>query len=194
MTSTLRPLILLFTLATAASVSAQPTVTEAWCTALGDSLRIDTSDIGLPVSAVSITSATWFSGEANPEAQAPQGPGGPGGFGGPRPPAPMHCRIDGELAPVDTAATARPIKFGVALPPEWNERSIQMGGGGMNGNVPGLAGFGAQSDLARGYVTYGSDSGHGTTEDEWALNDEAIKNLGHMQMNKTHDAAMAFHP
>ena len=26
--------------------------------------------------------------------------------------------------------------------------------------------------------------------DDWALNDEAIKNLGYMQMKKTHDAAM----
>ena len=26
--------------------------------------------------------------------------------------------------------------------------------------------------------------------DDWALNDEAIRNLGYMQMKKTHDAAM----
>ena len=65
--------------------------------------------------------------------------------------------------------------------------------------------------LARGLATYGSDSGHQTafggrpwrrrplprqpaapsvTSDDWALNDEAIKNLGYMQMKKTHDAAM----
>jgi hypothetical protein len=29
-----------------------------------------------------------------------------------------------------------------------------------------------------------------TSGDEWALNDEAIKNIGYMQMKKTHDAAM----
>src|SRR6185295_5441502 len=28
------------------------------------------------------------------------------------------------------------------------------------------------------------------TSDEWALNDEAIRNLGYMQLKKTHDAAM----
>ena len=28
------------------------------------------------------------------------------------------------------------------------------------------------------------------TCDDWALNDEAIKNLGYMQLKKTHDAAM----
>ena len=42
-------------------------------------------------------------------------------------------------------------------------------------------------------MTYGSDSGHrggpGASTD-WALNDEAIRNLGYMQMKKTHDAAM----
>src|SRR5690606_25260541 len=80
---------------------------------------------------------------------------------------------------------------GVALPAEWNGRSIQMGGGGMNGTVPGITGgFGGASDLARGFVTYGSDSGHSTGDNEWALNDEAIKNLGYMQMKKTHDVAM----
>lgn len=106
-----------------------------------------------------------------------------------------------------------------------------MGGGGMNGTIPGLAG----PQLAQGYVTYGSDSGHQiggfpggrggglggfgapkgggakgdpsafakgpapaaprgpsgpNPNDEWGLNDEAIKNLGYMQMKKTHDAAM----
>ena len=60
-------------------------------------------------------------------------------------------------------------------------------------------------------MTYGSDSGHqveapggahpkdrdrerrqpgANPADDWALNEEAIKNLGYMQMKKTHDAAM----
>jgi len=63
--------------------------------------------------------------------------------------------------------------------------------------------------LNKGFVVYGSDSGHQaqqmnypgasqvaplatgpTTGNEWATNEEAIKNLGYMQMKKTHDAAM----
>jgi hypothetical protein len=61
----------------------------------------------------------------------------------------------------------------------------------MNGSVPGLAGgFGGASDLSRGFATYGSDSGHANGDDEWTLNDEAIRNLGYMQMKKTHDVAM----
>ena len=91
----------------------------------------------------------------------------------------------------------------------------QLGGGGFNGVVPNLtggAGPGSPSLLARGMVTYGSDSGHQAafgppgrrgggareggpaaprvTSDDWTLNEEAIANLGYMQMKKTHDAAM----
>jgi hypothetical protein len=41
-----------------------------------------------------------------------------------------------------------------------------------------------------GFALYGSDSGHSSADSEWALNEEAIKNLGYMQLKKTHDAAM----
>jgi len=135
-----------------------------------------------------------------------------------------YCTVNGTIAPVDKAPNAKPINFQVALPSTWNGRSAQLGGGGMNGTIPGLAG----AQLAQGYVTYGSDSGHQAggfgggrggfgaakggpgafakgpgpgpgaakgpagpnPNDDWALNDEAIKNLGYMQMKKTHDAAM----
>ena len=97
---------------------------------------------------------------------------------------------------MDKAANAKPLNFQVALPSKWNERSVQVGGGGMNGSIPGLTG----SQLTQGYVIYGSDSGHqaggarGTAGpnpvNDWALNDEAIRNLGYMQMKKTRDAAI----
>ena len=80
----------------------------------------------------------------------------------------------------------------------------------MNGVIPNLAGpelgAGGPSLLQRGLAPYGSDSGHQippfgarrgaaptgdvNTGPDWALNDEAIKNLGYMQMKKTHDVAM----
>lgn len=135
------------------------------CTAL-QSVAITPSRIGEPVSKVVIDSASWQDA------------------------APAHCRITGHIDPVDTSATARAINFGVVLPASWNGRSIHMGGGGMDGTIPQLLGRGEQSDTARGYVTYGSDSGHTVTDQQWLLNDEAIKNLGFMQMKKTHDVAM----
>lgn len=146
------------------SAQAQQALTPAQCEALAE-LSIAVERIGEPVSAVRLESATWES-------------------------EPAHCRINGRLEPVDQSSTARPIQFGVALPATWNGRAIQLGGGGMNGTIPALAGRGPQSDLADGYVTYGSDSGHGLRDEEWLLNDEAIRNLGYLQMKKTHDAAM----
>ena len=95
------------------------------------------------------------------------------------------------MAPVDHAATAKPINFQVAFPATWNGRAVQMGGGGMNGMIPMLAG----APLAQGFVTYGSDSGHQMSfgrgpargdgaSDDWALNEEAIRNLGYMQLEE----------
>lgn len=152
----------------AVSVQAQQTINGEQC-AKASSIQIAPNRIGEPVSGVVIVSARWEEGA--------QG-------------APAHCLISGRIDPVDSSATARPIQFGVALPASWNGRAVQLGGGGMNGSIPALAGRGPRSELAQGYATYGSDSGHGMRDEEWLLNDEAIKNLGYMQMKKTHDAAM----
>jgi feruloyl esterase len=139
--------------------------------------------IGEPVSAVTLTSPRWVEATAS---------------------APAHCAIDGVMAPVDTSATARPINFRVLLPAEWSGRAVQIGGGGMNGSIPNLTTgpfpIGGSSPLQRGFATYGSDSGHQASfgrggpapagGDDWALNDEAMRNLGYLQLKKTHDAAM----
>jgi pimeloyl-ACP methyl ester carboxylesterase len=185
------------------------TITEADCTAvkLGDS--IPASAIGEPVSAVTLSAPRW-----NADAKGSAG----------------HCTVNGAMAPVDRDENAQPINFQVAFPSTWNGRAVQLGGGGMNGMIPGLTG-GPGAPFALGFVTYGSDSGHQAggfgfggrgpggakggppgfgrgaapkgpgpgaakgpggpaPSDDWALNDEAIKNLGYMQMKKTHDAAM----
>jgi len=190
------------------------TIAEADCTAAQLGSSIPVSALGEPVGAVTLSEPRW---------------NGAGKAGGP------YCTVNGSILPVDKATTARPINFSIALPSNWNGRSVQLGGGGMNGTIPGLAG----SQLSQGYVTYGSDSGHQiggfpgaaggppggfaakggpaafgaakgapgafakgsgpgvakgsggpAPSDDWALNDEAIKNLGYMQMKKTHDAAM----
>src|SRR5687768_11339967 len=163
-------------------------ISAADCAAAKVGTSIEPSAIGEPVRAVTLSSATWVDAANN---------------------APAHCRVDGFIAPVDTATTARPINFRVALPATWIHRAAQIGGGGFNGVLPNLTGGGpgGPSVLARGFVTYGSDSGHqaaagprrggppapalqGSTSDDWTLNEEAIANLGYAQMKKTHDAAM----
>jgi feruloyl esterase len=81
---------------------------------------------------------------------------------------------------------------------------MQAGGGGMNGSI--TVREGKNPMIIKGFVMYGSDSGHqggmggrgtvlasgpaGAKPDDWALNEEAIRNLGYMQMKKTHDATM----
>jgi tannase/feruloyl esterase len=109
---------------------------------------------------------------------------------------PPYCAVEGTIAPVDRRNNAKPINFRVLLPASWSGRAVHLGGGGMNGVIPNLAGGPDGSMLQRGFATYGSDSGHqsgpgfapGPTD--WTTNDEAIKNLGFMQLKKTHDAAM----
>ena len=118
--------------------------------------------------------------------------------------APAYAVVEGSIFPIDP--NGWPINFRVLLPASWAHRSMQQGGGGMNGTI--TVNEGRSPMLAKGFALYGSDSGHqaggmmgfgGQSKplaegpeggDAWALNDEAIKNMGYMQMKKTHDAAM----
>jgi hypothetical protein len=126
-------------------IAAQPLnrlVTEADCTAASLVASIAQTTIGEPVRSVTLQAA-WVGATDT---------------------VPVHCRIDGVFAPVDTSPTARVINFRVILPASWNGRAAQLGGGGVNGIIPNLTSvkFGAAgpSLFARGFVTYGSDSGH----------------------------------
>lgn len=155
-----------FVIALAAGVAhaqSAPVLTEASCASTALAAGIPAERIGEPVSAVVLDSLTWVAATQD---------------------GPAHCLVNGRLQPVDTSSTAQPIRFAVALPAAWNRSAIQLGGGGMNGAVPRVAG----GDLRQGYATYGSDSGH-ANDPSWALNDEAIRNLGFAQMKKTRDAA-----
>ncbi len=119
--------------------------------------------------------------------------GGPPG--GPAGPNPEHCRIEGSILPVDRAAP--PINFAIVIPSAWNGGSWQMGGGGVNGSIPGLTGAGgpatpgAPTLLTQGYAVYGGDSGHQGQATDWVRNAEAWKNFAYEQLKKTHDAAQA---
>jgi hypothetical protein len=176
--------------AASATASTAKVLTAADCTSERLGATVATSAIGEPVRSVTLSAPSWV--------EATSG-------------VPAHCRVNGSMAPIDTAGTARPINFSVVLPASWSHRAAQVGGGGMNGIVPNLTGGGpgaqGPSLLDRGFATYGSDSGHqasfggrrgapasgaaqANTSDDWTLNEEAIRNLGYMQMKKTHDAAM----
>ena len=161
-------------------------ITEQDVTAakVGDS--IPASAIGEPVGAVKLSAPRWNAG-AN------------GGY----------ATVDGQMLPVDP--NGKPINFRVVLPAKWSRRAAQLGGGGMDGSVPNVN----RNDLlTKGFATYGSDSGHqmggfgmggpprggppgggfggmgGGAGNDWATNEEAIRNLGYMQLKKTHDAAI----
>jgi feruloyl esterase len=172
--------------AAAQESGANALITAADCTAAKVGTSIAPSALGEPVRAVTLSEPTWVEAANN---------------------APAHCRVNGSMAPVDTSPTSRPINFSVVLPASWSRRAAQLGGGGLNGVVPNLTGGPAgTSPLARGFATYGSDSGHqasfggrrgggpppagASSSDDWTLNEEAIANLGYMQMKKTRDAAM----
>lgn len=112
---------------------------------------------------------------------------------------PAFCKVLGHIDPVDPKA-----------PPYCSERpfhstgrltSNRIGGGGFNGVlITGLAlppayPFDKPSPLARGFVTYGTDSGHETKPGEppqlFALNDEAFENFAHRAYKKVRDVAVA---
>jgi len=118
---------------------------------------------------------------------------------------PAYGVVEGSIFPVDP--NGWPINFRVLLPASWSNRAMQAGGGGINGII--TVREGKNPMINKGFALYGSDSGHQaggmgfpgaaqnkplatgpTPGDEWALNDEAIRNIGYMQMKKTHDAAM----
>jgi feruloyl esterase len=163
--------------------SAARTISAEDCSSVKLGAAIPVTSIGEPVAGVTLAAPRWVAAAGN---------------------APAYCSIDGAMAPTDTSSHGRPINFRVILPASWSSHAVQMGGGGMNGSIPNLTGGEAASLLQRGFAAYGSDSGHqqggfgpprggaaaGPTGDDWALSDEAIKNLGYMQMKKTHDAAM----
>lgn len=105
-----------------------------------------------------------------------------------------YCQINGAI----TASNPNdpPINFQVNLPTHWNGKALQLGGGGFNGRVvTGLGNVshaqpGTPTPLARGYVTFGSDSGS-NPDGSFGLNAQALANYGGESVKRTHDVAMA---
>ncbi len=150
-------------------------ITAADVTAERVGTSIPAAALGAPVGGVKLSAPRWVAGA---DAHSSYGV------------------VEGSILPVDP--NGKPINFRVLLPAQWSRRAIQQGGGGMNGTITvGGGGFGrGRGGLSHpGVAMYGSDSGHqaggmGGGGNDWALNDEAIRNLGYLQMKKTHDAAM----
>lgn len=164
------------------------------CAGLGGT-SVAASSIGLPTSGATITSAKVIA--SAPETVV---------NGGVRHALPEYCQIIGAIQPVD--AGAPPIQFQVNVPTRWNQKTIQVGGGGLNGSIPNslsvIAAAGGSLNgsafppdtpypMSNGYAMFGGDSGHQDpgTSATWALNDEAWQNFGHASLKKTHDAAFA---
>jgi len=114
------------------------------------------------------------------------------------PAAPAPCKVVGRIGSLGPGAD--PILFQVNLPPAWNGRSVQFGGGGFNGTLitgRGLspsAPFDAPGPLAQGYVTAGTDSGRqerpGTSPMAFALNDEMLVNFSHAAYPKVRNVSV----
>lgn len=146
-------------------------------------IHVAAERIGLPTSGARVTTAT-------PVAATGSGPTL----------KPEHCLVAGEIAPVDPAAPS--IHFHLALPAAWNGKALMFGGGGLNGTIPSITGnvpagpVDQPLPIARGYATFGSDSGHqanalGSLDASFGLNDEALANYAGDALKKTRDVAMA---
>ncbi|BCL74598.1 feruloyl esterase [Jeongeupia sp. HS-3] len=165
------------------AVLAQPA--RPSCEALSQ-WQLAATKIGLPTGGAKVDSALW---QPVPGAQT------------------SYCRIQGRIEPVDPAAPA--ILFEVGLPANWNSKSLHLGGGGYNGTVVAATGnvpappLDAPLPLARGYATFGSDSGHEAAppysdnpatrslDARFLQNDEALRNFAGDALKKTRDVATA---
>ena len=87
------------------SIATGKTITAADCTAERLGTSISPSAIGEPVRSITLSAPSWVE-SAN---------GGP-----------AHCRVNGSMAPIDAATTARPINFSVALPASWSGKAAQL--------------------------------------------------------------------
>jgi hypothetical protein len=183
MTSTsLLPFLLLLSLpALAQPTSASPSQS---CASLR-TFKIPAASIALPTSGAQVTSAKLVHDSH-------------GDF----------CKVLGIISSV--APSADPIRFEVNLPTNWNRKAVHFGGGLFDGwlgatnglKQPVVAIASDPTPLARGFATFGSDSGHhhhylflpdvlNVLRSGFARNPEEKLNFDHDGLKKTHDAAIA---
>jgi feruloyl esterase len=145
----------------------------ARCTTMATA-TVAAADIGLPTQGAIVTSATVVAAAGA---------------------LPEYCRVRGDI--VATNPADPPIKFQLNLPSSWNVKTLQLGGGGFNGSV--VSGLGAvngtpssaTAPLARGYATFGSDSGNQQPNGAFGTNAQAVVNYGGEAVKRARDAAVA---
>ena len=148
-------------------------------------LTLPASSIGLPTHGASVTT-TRFTRQGSTE----------------------YCKVLGQIRSVDP--NAQPIRFEVNLPTQWNRKAVHFGGGSFDGWLAATNGLKRTPvsvadepvPLARGYATFGSDSGHhkhylllpdvlNVVNASFARNEEERRNFAQDGLKKTHDAAVA---
>jgi feruloyl esterase len=160
----------------------------AHCAALAGR-EIATSAIGLPSGPATVATAVLVPAVAESVSGSVVTPA-----------TPEYCRLLGSVAPRDPAAQR--IQFQLNLPTRWNGKSLQYGGGGFNGVFnTGLAPLrdaapGDPLPIARGYATFGHDSGHQASAypanepGAFAQNDEMLENFAFASYKKVRDVAV----
>jgi feruloyl esterase len=176
-------LIVLLAVASHAAVAAPPAAER--CILL-NAIIIPSADIGLPTSGARITSAEFVPSTGNDAALITE-----------------HCKVMAAILPRDPAAPE--IRFVLALPTDWNGKTLMLGGGAFDGSIPNVVGqqtvgpADRPPPVSQGYAVFGSDSGHqGSTanaptiglDGTFAMNDEALANYAGDALKKTRDAAM----
>lgn len=182
------------------AVAATTTDPVSACAAMAD-VRLAAAAIGLPTRGARVTAATRL-------ASSTATPGETGGTVVARaetaPPEAGrgYCQVSFAIDPV-VDAKAPVIEGALALPDAWNGKGLMFGGGGYNGTIPDLAANvpaalpGSATPLARGYATFGSDSGHRGTggradlDGSFGSSDEALRNYAGDALEKTRAVAVA---
>ena len=143
------------------------------CAALG-AMKVPASAFALPIGSAVVTEALLIA----PDSTTPE-----------------YCRVRATIAAAQTSDPS--ILYQVNLPSRWNFKTVLYGGSGLNGVLVEATGAfkggdGLTSALARGYVTYGSDSGHQTPGDSFYQNAQAAANYSHEAVKRTKDLTTAF--
>jgi feruloyl esterase len=166
-----------------AQAAPKPADPAAACAALSK-VTVSARQIGLPTSGAKVISAT-FSPAGGTGAKATV----------------EYCKVLAQIAPADPHG--EPITLQLNLPSAWNGKAVQMGGGGLDGQLvtaegPGPGANAQPTPLTAGYATFGSDGGHSVPgpfdadgQAKAFTNDEVLANYGGAQLKKTHDFALA---